>query len=83
MIVWKEHGISPDIFEITHIESIGRQLFGKDCKFRSGMRRIKDHYHFHVGEELRECTHKPDPCCLPEHLYREWKRKFLAEKTQV
>ena len=51
MVVLKRHETLPEIYEQVHMNNITRLLFGEKRKIRSTMKKIKNHYHFHVEKK--------------------------------
>jgi hypothetical protein len=52
MCVWKQHGGAPSRRVITDMHNKAKELFGPSITFRTQMKRIPDHFHFHVNLKL-------------------------------
>ena len=49
MVVWKHHGIKPDKKKVQEMQEKAKEIFGENITFRMLMRKIPEHYHFHIS----------------------------------
>ena len=48
MCVWKHHGVKPKQEAIDEMQNKCREILGNGISFRMFMRKLPDHFHFHV-----------------------------------
>ncbi len=49
MVVWKQHGANPPHEVLYDMQSKAKELFGINITFRMLMRKLPEHFHFHVN----------------------------------
>ncbi len=69
MGVWKKHGIKPPQTSIEVMQNKAKELFGHNITFRTQMKRIPNHFHFHVNPKCRAIGGQLlETDCFPYHF---------------